>query len=161
MNLFQSFNEESIDKIVKFLCVGIAVIFTILFVKEDFSSGLKHAKKTYNDTSQIISDLEKKETAFNSEELVYRYLILLSEQQGATYVTIPQIKKMLTKEETNQISKMIELIEFNGFTTLEEIEQCKIEDYAKERFGEKQIQIFQAIVMNHQEELLQPKDKNE
>lgn len=160
MNLFQSFNEESIDKIIKFLCVGIAVIFTILFVKEDFSSGLKHVKKTYNDTSQIISDLEKKETAFDSEEFIYRYLILLSEQQGATYATIPQIKKMLTKEETNQISKMIESIEFNGFTTLEEIEQCKIEDYAKERFGEKQIQIFQAIVMNHQEELLQPEDKN-
>ena len=85
---------------------------------------------------------------------------MISEQQGATYVTIPQIKKMLTKEETNQISNATESIEFNGFTTLEEIEQCKIEDYAKERFGEKQIQIFQAIVMNHQEELLQPKDQN-
>ena len=160
MNLFQLFDEESIDKIIKFLCVGIAVILTILFVKEDFSSGLKHAKSTYNDTSQIISDLEKKETAFNSEEFVYRYLILLSEQQGATYITIPQIKKMLTKEEMNQISNITESIEFNGFTTLEEIEQCKIEDYAKERFGEKQIQIFQAIVMNHQEELLQPKNQN-
>jgi hypothetical protein len=160
MNLFQPFDEESIDKIVKFLCIGIAVIFTILFVKEDFSSGLKQVKTTYNDASQIISDLEEKETAFDSEEFVYRYLILISEQQGATYVTIPQIKKMLTKEETNQISNMTELIEFNGFTTLEEIEQCKTEDYAKERFGEKQIQIFQAIVMNHQEELLQPKNQN-
>ena len=161
MNLFQSFNEESIDKIIKFLCVGVAVILTILFVKEDFSSDFKRAKTTYNDTSKIISDLEKKETAFDSEEFVYRYLILLSEQQGATYITIPQIKKMLTKEEMNQISNITESIEFNGFTTLEEIEQCKIEDYAKERFGEKQIQVFQTMIMNHQEEGLQPKDKNE
>lgn len=155
MNLLDDIIMDKFDKIIKIVVIVISLAIVIASYGSKVKEGIPKMQgivNAYEEGKELLEILPEKEEQFNSKDVVYGYIVYLSEINGIKDTNPLRIQAICSEEENKILENIASNFKFDVSTTEEELEKMKDKQYALKRFGLDNYTTIYNIVQTHKDD---------
>lgn len=155
MNLLDDIIMDKFDKIIKIVVIVISLAIVIASYGGKVKEGIPKMQgivNAYEEGKELLEVLPEKEEQFDSKDVVYGYIVYLSEINGIENTNPLRVQAICSEEENKLLENIASNLKFNVSTTEEELEKMKDKQYALKRFGLDNYTTIYNIVQTHKDD---------
>lgn len=155
MNLLDDIIMDKFDKIIKIVVIVVSLVVVFIFLSGKFKENVPKVQEmvnSYEEGKELLEILPGKEEQFDSKDVVYGYMVYLSEINGIEDTNPLRIQAICSEEENKILENIASNLKFDVSTTEEELEKMKDKQYALKRFELDSYTTIYNIVQTHKDD---------